>query len=129
MIVKRMTAADSIVRLALSYPRHARHVGRGAMKRPALVERLHVGQEDRDMIRSLVITAASIAALVAPAQASALGNNSMGSVTVHSGSHGSSNWRGGGHHFGGLACDSRRDRDRRGRGGSGCAVFADSWGY
>ena len=83
------------------------------------------------MTRSLLITAASIAALIAPAQSSALGNHAVSSVTVHSsGSHGgNSHWRGDGHHFGNLGCDSRRDRDRRGGRGSGCAVFADSWGY
>jgi hypothetical protein len=90
------------------------------------------GQEDNAMTRSLLITAASLAALIAPAQASALGNNAVSSVAPQAGS--GSSWRGGGHHFSNLGCDSGRDRDRRdrdgrGRGGSGCAVFGDSWGY
>jgi hypothetical protein len=86
------------------------------------------GQEDNAMTRSLLITAASLAALIAPAQASALGNNAVSSVAPQAGPQGT-NWHGGGHHFSNLGCDSRRDRDGRGRGGSGCAVFGDSWGY
>ena len=83
------------------------------------------------MTRSLLIAAASLAAIIAPAQASALGNNAVSGVTVQSGSHGGHpHWRGrDGHHFGNLGCDSRRDRDRHGRRGSGCALFADGWGY
>jgi hypothetical protein len=90
------------------------------------------GQEDNAMTRSLLITAASLAALIAPAQASALGNNAVSSVAPQAGS--GSSWHGGGHRFANLGCESGRDRDRRdrdgrGRGGSGCAVFGDSWGY
>jgi hypothetical protein len=100
----------------------------------AAAGRLLEGQEDNAMTRSLLIAAASIAALAAPAPASALGNNMVSSVAIHSGSSGgSSHWRGGGRHFANLGCDSGRDRDRRGhgreRGGSGCALFADGWGY
>jgi len=84
------------------------------------------------MARSLLIPAAALAALIVPAGAQAFDNHSVSSVTVHS-LHGGGDMRGDGRHFGnGLACDSRggRDRDRRLRGGgSGCTVFADSWGY
>jgi hypothetical protein len=85
------------------------------------------GQEDRDMTRSLLIAAAALAAFIVPSQASALGNNAVSSVTVHSGSHGGFPRARDGNHFGNLGCDSQRGR--HGRGGSGCTVFADGWGY
>jgi hypothetical protein len=91
------------------------------------------------MTRSLLITAASLAALIAPAQGLALGNNSISAVTVHSGSPRGANWRSADRHLGSLGCDSRRDRDRRdrdrrdgdrrGRHGSDCAAYLDAWSY
>jgi hypothetical protein len=98
------------------------------MKPPLEGGSLLEGQEDRDMTRSLLITAAALAAFIVPSQASALGKNAVSSVTVHSGSHhGFPRARDGGGQFGNLGCDSQRGR--HGRGGSSCTVFADGWGY
>lgn len=89
------------------------------------------------MTRSLLISAAALAALAVTTEAQALGNSAVSSVTVHSGQvH--SNWQGmDGRRLGnGFACDSRgrrghdRDGDRHRRGAaSSCTILADNWGY
>ena len=89
------------------------------------------------MIRSLLISAALVAALVIPAEAHAL-DRSLSGVTVHSGSRdGDHHWRGRDRGFpnafrAGSGCDNRRDRgrrDRRGHDGFACSGYGDYWSY
>ena len=90
------------------------------------------------MIRSLLISAASLAAFVIPAEAQAL-DRSITGVTVHSGfpGDGDHHWRGRDRGFpdgarSGFGCDNRRDRGRRGghgRNSPSCSDYGDYWSY
>jgi hypothetical protein len=81
------------------------------------------------MTGSLLITAASLAALFVPAQAQAFDDPAAG-VTIHSlGSQGSARWHGrGGRFANSAACNSGRGRSDQ-RGYSRCADYAETWGY
>src|SRR5205085_5015793 len=83
------------------------------------------------MIRSLLISAASLAAFIIPAEGQAL-DRSLSAVTAHSsGSPGDHRWGSDGRRAGsGLVCDSRRDHDRPDRRGAlRCATYGEGWGY
>jgi hypothetical protein len=91
------------------------------------------------MNRSLLISAAALAALIVPAGAQAFDNHSVSSVTVHSGfPNGDHHWRDHDRGFpnavssSGSGCDSRGDRGRHGRSGRdglGCSGYGDFWAY